>query len=70
MDEEGGSKQVWDGSKGMLSLFAIPNRFGLFNLLPINLRDWQFAEKVIFRRLLKNAPASAEAATRRQADAS
>jgi hypothetical protein len=28
------------------------------------------AEKIIFVRLLKNAPASAEAATRRQADAS
>ena len=36
IDDEGEFKQVWDGSKGMLSLFAIPNRFGLFNLLPIN----------------------------------
>ena len=27
-DEEGGSKQVWDGSKGMLSSFAVPNCFG------------------------------------------
>jgi hypothetical protein len=32
--------------------------------------DYQFAEKVIFRRLLKNVPAFAEAASRRQADAS
>jgi hypothetical protein len=29
----------------------------------------QFAEKAIFLRLLKNVPAFAEAATRRQADA-
>jgi hypothetical protein len=34
MDDEGEFKQVWDGSKGMLSLFAIPNRFGLFRADP------------------------------------
>jgi len=70
-DEEGGSKQVWDGCKGMFSSFAVPNCFGSSNVLPSSLkpalqagpplsaisvlRDWQFAEKVIFRRLLKNA---------------
>jgi len=31
--------------------------------------NYQFGEKVIFHRLLKNAPAFAEAASRRQADA-
>jgi hypothetical protein len=36
--EEGGSKQVWDGSKGMLSLLAVPNCFGSLTLLPISLK--------------------------------
>ena len=74
--EEGGSKQVWDGNKGTLSSITVPNCFGFFDLLPFSLkpgvwagpplsaisvlRYWQFAEKVIFRRLLKNAQMQVE----------
>jgi len=49
---------------GCLPVYNKPNLYLLHH------DDQHFAEKVIFLRLLKNAPAFAEAASRRQADAS